>query len=49
MAGGTKMPPLAGKRQQIFVFAGTILYPGKSIMKDTAVKILVYNLFYMRP
>ena len=44
-----KMTALAGKRKQIFMVALSAFDAGKAVMKDSAVKILIYYLFYMRP
>ena len=47
MTGRAKMPSFAGKRQQNFVFTGMAFHPGKSIMKNSAIKILVNDFFYI--
>ena len=43
------MPSFAGKREKALMTAAATLNSGKSIMKDTAVQILVYYFFYMGP
>jgi len=43
------MPSFAGKREKTLMTAATTLNSGKSVMKDTAVQILVYYFFYMGP
>jgi len=48
MTGWAKMASPAGKGQQIFMIAVAALYPGKSIMKDSTVKILIDYFFYVR-
>ena len=40
------MAPFAGKGKQILVIAGTAFYTGKTVMKNSAIKILVYYLRY---
>jgi len=42
------MSALAGKCEEIFMLTAAAFYPGKAIMKNTTVKILVYYFFYMR-
>ena len=41
------MAAFAGKSKKIFVLTVSTPYPGKSIMENTTVKILVYYFFYM--
>jgi len=43
------MPSFAGKREKILMPATAALNSSKSVMKDTAVQILVYYFFYMGP
>jgi hypothetical protein len=40
MTGRAEVSALAGKGQQILMIAFSAFYPGKSIMQDTAIKVL---------
>jgi len=48
VTGGTEVATFAGKCQQILMIAVVAFHPGKSIIQDSAIKILVNNFFYMR-
>ena len=41
------MATFAGEGKEVFMIAAMAPYASKSVMKDTAVKVLVYYFFYV--
>jgi len=41
------MTALAGKCEEVFMTASAAFYPGKAVMEDAAIQILIYYLFYV--
>jgi hypothetical protein len=49
MAGRTKAATFTGKRKKVFMIAVIAFDPGETLVKVTAVKVLIYHVQNMRP
>jgi len=47
MTRWTEVPSLAGKCKQVLMPAFTTPYPCKTVMKDAAIEVAVYNVFHI--